>query len=448
MDLYDADAPKWHRRDEDADEDADDATALGTLERVTLPTQSPPSSETETASPAASAAPSPTSSLPYDLNISNGTCYYAPSEPMDPGFIPCGNAASETKACCWTGDVCLGDQACFGIHEGVYTTYMGGCTDAADTLTNDNCPQKPQPYASEPWIGLAYCNGTSDEWIACPQEASPSTIRGAGPCVCPAVTQQRIVAFRDASVLPSYASLPTALGGSVQWLGGYTPTAGTADATGAETGSFSSTPTQRPTAGSSRTPLIVGLAVGLSGMVLLALVGILSFGRKRAQTKGSERGKLGDMGDETMDGGGRGRGRGHGAVEEAVVCDGPKEAGAPQPASTVSELEMRPARPWSLRSELDGFPVAIGSASAGAGAGAGASAGAGANTDHARMGSSYGPLSPMTTGPSLAEALGVSAQMTGSSAVLALTAAHCGQTTSAQRQHDRRPPFETLAELE
>lgn len=50
-----------------------------------------------------------------DLNISNGTCYFAAGAQAADGFIPCGNAALEgyAKSCCYVGDKCLSSQACF-----------------------------------------------------------------------------------------------------------------------------------------------------------------------------------------------------------------------------------------------------------------------------------------------------------------------------------------------
>lgn len=50
-----------------------------------------------------------------DLNISNGTCYFAPGVRAADNFIPCGNAAVEgyEKPCCNVGDKCVSSNACF-----------------------------------------------------------------------------------------------------------------------------------------------------------------------------------------------------------------------------------------------------------------------------------------------------------------------------------------------
>ena len=187
-----------------------------------------------------------------NLNISNGTCYAGPNLPMDSRFIPCGNADAQVQTCCWQGDTCLADRACFGLHDGGFNTYLAGCTDAEWNATDPDvvkaCPFKPEPYENEPWVGLAYCGSISKEnkanmndknnknkidennkknenaWIACPQDNSPATMLSAGPCVCPTVTQQRIVAFTDGPTLSSYASLPTTMGGSISWISPFSPT--------------------------------------------------------------------------------------------------------------------------------------------------------------------------------------------------------------------------------
>ncbi|KIH93406.1 hypothetical protein SPBR_04234 [Sporothrix brasiliensis 5110] len=124
-----------------------------------------------------------------NLNLSNGTCYSTPGKQMDSRFIPCGNAAAGIQTCCWEGDNCLSDKACFGIHDGGYSTYLAGCTDAewdmSDPGVSAACPVKPEPYGSEPWVGLAYCGNNEtghNQWIPCPQADSPTTMRSPGPC--------------------------------------------------------------------------------------------------------------------------------------------------------------------------------------------------------------------------------------------------------------------------
>lgn len=49
-----------------------------------------------------------------DLYRSNGTCFFGPGQIANTSFIPCGNAAlSGTQACCYEGDFCVGDGACW-----------------------------------------------------------------------------------------------------------------------------------------------------------------------------------------------------------------------------------------------------------------------------------------------------------------------------------------------
>ena len=86
-----------------------------------------------------------------DSNIlSNGTCYWAQGQKMDPGFIPCGNDLYGHKHCCWAGDYCLVDNACFGTHggtgDGTALTYLAGCSDPE--YADPSCPNK-NPYQGE-----------------------------------------------------------------------------------------------------------------------------------------------------------------------------------------------------------------------------------------------------------------------------------------------------------
>ncbi|ERS95407.1 hypothetical protein HMPREF1624_08285 [Sporothrix schenckii ATCC 58251] len=375
-----------------------------------------------------------------NLNLSNGTCYSAPGKQMDSRFIPCGNAAAGIQTCCWEGDNCLSDKACFGIHDGGYSTYLAGCTDAewdmSDPSVSAACPVKPDPYGSEPWVGLAYCGNNDtghEQWIPCPQADSPTTMRSPGPCVCPTITQQRIVAFTDGPTLGSYASLPTSPGGSIMWFPPYSPTyAVTAtDALGGKGGSSSSggppkstsstpmhktssTPSTSPsttpstlsstsplkststsplkttsvspstspptsphtppptppstssptspspspsTSSTKNTSLIVGVSVGVVAFVVLALLGAFYFLKKARWWR--QRGAA-DQLEGAVGGNGGPAGFGGGYMDGKPTTGADfKTMGASTFPDTymsiaVPELENRPARPWSLRSELDG----------------------------------------------------------------------------------------------
>ncbi len=84
-----------------------------------------------------------------NIQVSNGTCYSASGEQMDPGFLPCGNDFYGHRTCCWAGDNCLLDNACFGIHgsgDGSFLTYLAGCSDP--DFADASCPNKG-PIAGE-----------------------------------------------------------------------------------------------------------------------------------------------------------------------------------------------------------------------------------------------------------------------------------------------------------
>ncbi|KIX95132.1 uncharacterized protein Z520_09048 [Fonsecaea multimorphosa CBS 102226] len=145
----------------------------------------------------------------YNPDISNGTCYYYDGMEADSRYIPCGNAALGHKSCCESLDMCLSSHACYNGQYGV--TYLAGCTDSS--YDDPVCPDKGE-FQGQQWAGLVYCNGTSNEWVACEDEGS--TVTTPSPCWCPD-TDSRTVAFTDSSVLTNIMSLPATLGGSVTW---------------------------------------------------------------------------------------------------------------------------------------------------------------------------------------------------------------------------------------
>ncbi|KAL2399144.1 hypothetical protein ABEF95_002028 [Exophiala dermatitidis] len=144
----------------------------------------------------------------YDPDISNGTCYYAFGEETTSRYSPCGNEALGNKACCESGDVCLSSNACYNGQYGV--TYIAGCTDPY--YEDPKCPDKGD-FAGHPWAGLVYCNGTSNEWVACDDRGDAVSVPA--PCWCPSTS--RTVAFIDASVLDNIMSLPATQGQTVHW---------------------------------------------------------------------------------------------------------------------------------------------------------------------------------------------------------------------------------------
>jgi hypothetical protein len=219
-----------------------------------------------------------------------------------------------------------------------------------------------------PWVGLVYCNGTSNEWVACSQAAKNPTITKPDPCWCLPKAERTAVAFKDSSVLENIASLPTATGLSILWQTGHVP-AVTVLTPGSNPGSpsgLSASQTVTLAVSSGSTPLApsptaqgideaqgkssgmpagakAGLGVGLAmvAAVILILAFLFLRRRRRARATAAEV-------DE------------YAAVRQDADGDkpkgqGPAELSAPQtPATpTMSELEPRPARPWSMRSELE-----------------------------------------------------------------------------------------------
>lgn len=55
-----------------------------------------------------------------NINVSNGTCYFAENTETKGNFIPCGNAAHGHWPCCHAGDFCLGlndANACYNTES-------------------------------------------------------------------------------------------------------------------------------------------------------------------------------------------------------------------------------------------------------------------------------------------------------------------------------------------
>ncbi|KAG8169116.1 hypothetical protein KVR01_001865 [Diaporthe batatas] len=326
--------------------------------------------------------------MPGDINlyVSNGTCYIGQNEQADKAMIPCGNAANEHAACCQAGDNCLESSVCFNIDFGV--TYVSGCTDPA--YKHPSCPPKflYQMIPATPWLGLSYCNGTSDEWVLCDQAQHPITLTEPDACWCPKDEDDRTATLSQSSVIPGTASLPTKILGSIQFSVGHyptlnpgqetTPTTASDAATGQSSSALTNSPAT-PTAQTTATDLaappdqanetgpspspsakIGAIAGGVAGalVLLLLLVGIMCLRRrrtkKRLQQQEEDRRVENFMNEGvTMKGGSAtdpdpdplnlGIGIAHGGL-------------SPSPSSVdtsaVSELDSRAARPWSLRSEL------------------------------------------------------------------------------------------------
>lgn len=213
-----------------------------------------------------------------------------------------------------------------------------------------------------------YCDGTSNEWVACSQSAKSTTLIKPDACWCLPEAERTAVAFKDSSVLENIASLPTATGLSILWQTGHVPavTVLTAGSSPGSPPAPTASQTLTPAAPSGSTPLApgptaqgiddaqsessgmstgakAGLGVGLAlvAAVILVLAFLFLRRRRRANATTAEPEE-------------------YAAVQQDADGDKPKGAGpaelsAPHTPATpaMSELEPKPARPWSMRSELE-----------------------------------------------------------------------------------------------
>ncbi|KAM0272204.1 hypothetical protein ACHAQH_008805 [Verticillium albo-atrum] len=292
-----------------------------------------------------------------DAFISNGTCYYAAGQESIDSMLPCGNDAFGRISCCQQGDMCLTSNACYNQQFGV--TYLSGCSDP--TYSHRNCPGKGA-YDSTPWVGLTYCNGTSEQWIACEQSGREDALTVADDCWCPQT--DRTVAFTASSVLENVAELPSTPGGEVVWQRGFLPSFAEQD-----DAATSTAPPTTPTSSSSSTistpiqtntpaetspaatetaqstdnglswpaKIGIGVGVGVGSALLLALLALLFFSRRRRQRRESEAASTkGDHPDSLT----------------------PPSEAPHTPTTGISEIDSRAARPCSTRIELDGGTAA------------------------------------------------------------------------------------------
>lgn len=207
-----------------------------------------------------------------------------------------------------------------------------------------------------PWLGMSYCNGTSNEWALCDQEGHPGTLEKPDPCYCPKAKTDRTMTLSQLSTIGNTASLPTATGLSVQFMAGYYPTtppttAASSSAPSSTSSSPSSSALVNPTAaaaspseaapfpqgGLSRSATIgavVGASVG--GLIVLALCLAPLLVRRRRREAGEKDG-ADNNNTENPD-------------TIGVAYGGAEQVVSPHP----SELEAKAARPWSMVSELEG----------------------------------------------------------------------------------------------
>ncbi|OAA61994.1 hypothetical protein SPI_04853 [Niveomyces insectorum RCEF 264] len=222
-----------------------------------------------------------------DVNISNGSCYQYYESPLDPRFLPCGNALAGIQTCCYAGDACLEDAACAGVRDGINVTYVAGCTsESFFDLRGDRCPPKP---AIDAWSPIVFCDDGTDQWAACTVSDHPSTVVATAPCSCqhpgtvPLSSTARFVAVNGGPDLQTTGILPTTAGGAMTWAAGFTPTiASTAtSATTSKTPEFTvPMPTFYPTSSSDKEgghvdhqALVIGVSIG----GVLAIIGLSLF---------------------------------------------------------------------------------------------------------------------------------------------------------------------------
>ncbi|OLN88138.1 hypothetical protein CCHL11_00154 [Colletotrichum chlorophyti] len=278
--------------------------------------------------------------------VSSGSCYFAPGQEVQE-WLPCGNAELGDKTCCSRGDMCLSSKACYNQRFGI--TYLAGCSDPE--YRHSSCPDKGA-YRDQPWAGLVYCNGTSEQWVACKQSARPTTLTSADACWCPQTS--RTVAFTDASVLDDVVRLPTALGGSVIWQPGYVPMPTQLDTAPTPTSEPLSNPTTTTakvstprtssasqatetdatepitdTGMATSTKVGVGVGVGVGCMVLLGVLVYLFFAQRKMQRQYEER---------------------ENSTENGKPYGDMRHIGA------LAEARTHAARPFSTMTELDGTP--------------------------------------------------------------------------------------------
>ncbi|KAK4198388.1 hypothetical protein QBC40DRAFT_256125 [Triangularia verruculosa] len=269
-----------------------------------------------------------------DINISNGTCYYAPGKKAHEQFIPCGNVDFGNNMCCWAGSFCLGPgNICQMPDEGA--VYMAGCTDS--TYEDPSCPDK-KVYSDQPWTDMVICKFDDiNVLVGCEETGHAIVPQMDMGCVCTAAASPAIesrILFQGSQLLNNFASLPMATGESIKWVGTFTPT-GTR--TNARAPVKPPLPQELP-AGSGRlgTPAVIGIVFGILVGLVLIMGALFAFRTLRNRKKT----------DDSAPG-----------PEQMNDAAGAKGDGVPELASStfpvLAELQTdNKARPEALRSEL------------------------------------------------------------------------------------------------
>ncbi|KAI9689659.1 MAG: hypothetical protein M1820_010112 [Bogoriella megaspora] len=354
-----------------------------------------------------------------NIYVSNGTCYTAPGQKLDESFIPCGNDAYGHQTCCGAGDNCLADNACFGVHGsgyGSFLTYWAGCTDP--NYEDITCPKQD---VDQPWVALTLCDNSDGEWAICSQKGDPSTLQPGVYCSC-TVASSATVAFSDSNSLTNIYSLPQSTSESIQFFGGHVPSSQTSepatssassnvDSTSAEastsnarssapgtsgitpsrSGPISSgstsvtvfkssgktvtmsiavsltsssdsggvitsgtTPPSDDTVSQLSTGAKVGIGVGVAagGLILLALIAARLLLRRKRQKRPLSKTENGVSENGAIPS------RSESAASQTVPITPTISTVLDANGQPVSEADGRPAPLWTLRSELEGSPVA------------------------------------------------------------------------------------------
>ncbi|KAI1211645.1 uncharacterized protein F4807DRAFT_458541 [Annulohypoxylon truncatum] len=151
----------------------------------------------------------------FDINASNGTCYYGVNIQAKDDYIPCGNVELGANwSCCVAGDICLGSSACYHRHFDI--TYLAGCTDPS--YKDSSCPFKGR-FGSQQWVGLENCKYNNDIWAGCKELDDVPGSRPPSACTC----SKEVEVLTDKPVLDNIGQLPTSSGGTISWYEGREP---------------------------------------------------------------------------------------------------------------------------------------------------------------------------------------------------------------------------------
>ncbi|KAI1270274.1 hypothetical protein F5Y18DRAFT_9044 [Xylariaceae sp. FL1019] len=203
------------------------------------------------------------------LYISNGTCYYGEGAVADSRYLPCGNAAlSGPQSCCFEGDFCLAEGACYDNTTAV--TYIAGCTDA--TYFDTKCAHKPG-YLDQMWVALARCDGDDiNLFSGCAHHGDEVEIKHEN-CKCNASEAILSNPIEGAPTLSEVGLLPTSAGGTITFAPTSLPTAASSASNSGSHGLSTG----------AKAGIGVGVGVGVPLILATIILFILARRRKRAR---------------------------------------------------------------------------------------------------------------------------------------------------------------------